>query len=58
MLIDDLPDSEQQTTPYCYSCGEIRSEEEMSRCAKCGALICLLDGCKGLCLCGVTRRKR
>ena len=51
MVIDDLPIEQQGGTPYCVSCGAVRSEDELSTCALCGAYLCFKDGCTGHCEC-------
>jgi len=51
MRIDELPFEEQDGTPYCFSCGAVRSKEELSTCTRCGAPLCGMDGCKSRCEC-------
>lgn len=58
MMIDELPEADRNKTPYCYSCGAIRREDELGRCLRCQAPLCFLDGCKGQCLCSEVSRKR
>lgn len=51
MQVDQLPMEQQETTSYCHSCGELRSEDELGTCLHCGYRICGMGGCSSRCAC-------
>jgi hypothetical protein len=53
MYIDELPIDQQDTTTHCYSCGAVRSPEELGECTRCGDPICGLadSDCPSTCSC-------
>jgi len=51
MQVDQLPAHRQETASYCHSCGEVRSEAELSICRRCGYRLCGMDGCVSRCAC-------
>src|ERR1700721_1323144 len=56
MKFAQLPLQEQETAPYCHSCGEVRTEGELGECLGGGYHICGKDGCSARCLCDDATR--